>query len=92
MFASDDVDCDETWEVTKSVNDLKMTDQYWSYPLSEENLKLVNTIQDLQSCIKVVFKVNRLPCFMDFDLLISLKLTFLTFLIPLTSLTFIDLY
>lgn len=57
MFASDDVTYEEKIEAKNSVDFSQPADQYWSYPLPDENLKFVDTCEDLESCIKFVFKV-----------------------------------
>ena len=58
MFASDDISYDETIEVKNTVKESQHNDRYWSCPLLPESVKFINVFKDLQSCIKIVFKVN----------------------------------
>ena len=62
MLASDETVYDKASEASNTVNVSKLADQYWKYPLQPENIKFVNLFKDLQSCIKIVFKVNFFHC------------------------------
>ena len=60
MFASDDITYDETKEITDSIKEMTIKEEYWNYPLSVDNIKFINDCEELKHSIKVIFKVLRL--------------------------------
>ena len=58
MFGSDDITLEEKDEEIFKPIIRETSSKFWDYPLGAHSIKFVCTCEDLERCIKVVFKVS----------------------------------